>query len=157
MIAHRAAATLARCAIMVFLMTADLGAQVAVFPVQDLSFGTLRAGASEVVDPLDRVRRAEIELVGSGNVVITFGLPTEMVSTTGHRLPLQFARGDAELEIKNSGKDRSWDPNKSKNIKIKPKEGGARLYLGGLALPTATQPPGRYSATITVQVVTPGT
>lgn len=158
--AYRITATLIRYALVVSLAATAPGtllAQVAVFPVQDLSFGTLRAGSAEQVDPADPMRRAEIEMVGSGNVVITFGLPTEMVSIAGHRLPLQFVKGDAEIEMKGTGRDRDFDPNKPKSIKIKDKEGGARLYLGGLALPTLSQPPGRYRATITVQVVTPGT
>ncbi len=159
--AHRITATLVRCALVVSLAAAAapgaLRAQVAVFPLQGLSFGTLRAGSAEQVVTGDPVRRAELELIGSGDVVITFGLPTEMVNVAGHRLPLQFVKGDAEIEMKGTGRDRDFDPHKPKSIKIKDKEGGARLYLGGLALPTISQPPGRYRATITIQVVTPGT
>lgn len=161
--APRTAATPIRGAV-VFLLLAlaalaprPAASQVSVFPTQDLSFGILRAGVADQVDPLDPARRGEIELLGTGHVVITFGLPTEMVSPTGQRLPLQFDKGDAEIEIKGSGKTQSFDPTKSKSVNIKKNEGGARIYLGGLAMPTATQPPGRYRATITLQVVAPGT
>jgi hypothetical protein len=157
MTAHRITATLARCAVLAFLFGTPAAAQVAVFPVQDLSFGILRPGSPEQVATEDPMRRAEIELIGTGNVTITFGLPSEMVSVSGSRLPLQFTKGDAEIEMRGSGKDKDFDPTKSKTIKIKNKEGGARIYLGGLAFPTSKQPPGRYRATITVQVVTPGT
>lgn len=163
MIAPRTSAMPVRGAIVVFTLLLALAApspassQVAVFPVRDLTFGTLRAGVSERVSPLDPARRAEIELVGAGNVVLTFGLPTEMVGASGQRLPLQFGKADAEIEFLGSGKAQSFDPTKPKTVNIKKGDGGARVYLGGSALPTLGQPPGRYHATITLQVVTPGT
>ncbi len=163
MSAPRTAATLARVALMVvsFVLApaanGALHAQVALFPVQNLSFGNLRPGAPELVGADDAVRRAELELVGDGTVVITVGLPTEMVNMDGARLPLSFSRGDAVIEMRDSGKDKSFDPNKPKQIKIKQKEGGARIYLGGMALPDASQPPGHYTATVTIQIVAAGT
>ena len=163
MSAHRTATTLARCALVIVafvvsaLAPAALDAQVFLFPVQDLRFGNLRPGMAELVDPDDAVRRGELELVGDGTVVISIGLPTEMVSVGGHRLPLSFDKKDAVLEMRDSGKDKDFDPTKPKKIKIKAKDGGARILLGGMALPDASQPPGRYTATITVQIVTAGT
>lgn len=160
----RREATQARGALMVvFLLLAALAApaalhgQVALFPVQNLSFGQMRPGAAELVDVGDAVRRGELELVGDGHVVITLGLPTEMVSIDGHRLPLSFSNGDATVEMRTSGKTQSFDPGRPKNLNIHRKEGGARLYLGGMALPDAAQPAGSYTATITVQVVAAGT
>ena len=161
--AHRTAATPARCAIMVVSLVAALlapgalHAQIAVFPVQNLSFGTLRPGAAELVDTDDPVRRAEFELVGSGNVVVSVALPTEMVSASGARLSLSFSKKDAALEERGSGKVKSFDPHKSRHFNIKDRDGGARIYLGGMALPDASQPPGRYTATVVIQIVAAGT
>lgn len=156
MSAHRTLATLGRCALLAFGLAAPASAQVAILPLRGLSFGVLRPGSAELVDAEDAGRRAELLLLGTGSVTITLRLPTEMVTPTGFRLPLQFKKGDAEVVTK-SGEDRSWDPNKPKDIKIKAGELGAMLYLGGMALPDAAQPPGQYRATITVQVMTPGT
>jgi len=165
MTAHRTRATQGRSAIVVFALSslllapAPLAAQVALFPVQNLSFGTIRAGMPEHVSPDDVARRAELELVGSGVVVITIALPADMVSAGGHRLPLLFERGDGLFLARGPGRgqDRTFDPNKPRNFHINASEGGGTVCLGGTALPDASQPPGRYTATITVQVVTPGT
>jgi hypothetical protein len=162
---HRTRATQGRGAIVVFALSAllpllapaPLQAQVAVFPVQNLSFGTIRAGMPEYVAPDDVARRAELELVGSGKVVITIALPAEMVSAGGHRVPLSFDRADALFVDRGGGKDRTFDPTRPSTFNIKASDGGGTVCLGGTALPDASQPPGRYTATITVQVVTPGT
>jgi hypothetical protein len=139
------------------LAPARLHAQVAVFPIQNLRFGTLRAGMPEYVDADDVARRAELQIVGSGRVVVTFALPAEMTSVGGHRVPLEFRKGDAMLVTRDGDRDQDFDPNKPKQFNIKPGDGGGTLCLGGTALPDASQPPGRYTAMITIQVVTPGT
>jgi hypothetical protein len=168
MTAHRTRATQGRGAIVVFALSAlllqvlapgALLAQVAVFPIQNLSFGTIRAGMPEYVSPDDVARRAELELVGSGTVVITLALPADMVSAGGHRVPLLFDRGDGMFVSRGPGrgKDRTFDPNKPSTFHINARDGGGTLCLGATALPSASQPPGRYTATITVQVVAPGT
>ena len=61
------------------------------------------------------------------------------------------------MELEGGKQDKTFDPTKPYSFKIHPKDGGGTIYLGGMALPDASQPPGRYTATITVQVVTPGT
>jgi len=166
MTAHRTRVPQGRSAIVVFALStllllapSDLVAQVAVFPVQNLTFGTIRAGMPEYVSPDDVARRAELELVGSGTVVITIALPADMVSAGGHRVPLLFERGDGLFVSRGrgQGRDRTFDPNKPSTFHINASDGGGTLCLGGTALPDASQPPGRYTATITVQVVTPGT
>jgi hypothetical protein len=155
--AHRLLKALAGCALAAGLATAPAAAQIAVFPVQNLAFGDLRAGQAELVSPDDQARRGEFEIVGTGRVTITLVLPAEMVSPSGKRLPLRFDKDDISLEFAETGRDRSFDPKKPHNINIKKKEGAVSMYVGGLALPTATQPPGRYSAAMSIQVVAPGT
>ncbi len=144
-------------AVLAGLAPGVLGGQVAVLPLQNLSFGTLRAGVGTVVDPSDPTRRAEIELVGAGEVVITFHLPRALLNSGGRELPLHFGRGDAVLELKGSGRRFPFDPTKPRNIRIRRPEGGARVYLGGTARPDPAQPPGEYRATIVLQIVAPGT
>ncbi len=148
MTAHRSKATQGRSAIVVFALSAllpllapgALHAQVAVFPVQNLSFGTIRAGMPEYVAPDDVARRAELELVGSGTVVITFALPTEMVSVGGHRVPLQFDRSDAIFVYRGGSAEKSFDPNKA--IELPHQGRGRRRH----ALPRRDGPSGRVPA-----------
>jgi hypothetical protein len=111
----------------------------------------------EYVDADDVARRAELQIVGSGRVVVTFALPAEMTSPSGHRVPLEFQKGDAMLLTRAGDREQDFDPNKPKHFNIKDSDGGGTLCLGGMALPDASQPPGRYTAMITIQVVTPGT
>jgi hypothetical protein len=153
MSAHRALAFLAPCALLVGLLATPVEGQIAVLPVQNLSFGQLRAGQAELVSPDDRARRGEFEIVGSGRVTITLILPTQMVSAGGSSLPLSFGKDDVTLEFAETGRDRTFNPSKPHSVNIKKKEGGASLHIGGLALPAASQPPGHYGATLTIQIV----
>ena len=154
---RRAIVVFALAAFLPLLAPARLHAQVAVFPIQNLTFGTLRPGMPEYVDADDLARRAELQIVGSGKVVITFGLPTSMTSPSGHHVALEFQKGDAMLVTRDGAREKDFDPRKPKNFNIKDRDGGGTLCLGGMALPDASQPPGRYTAMITIQVVTPGT
>jgi hypothetical protein len=132
-------------------------AQVAIFPIQNLTFGTLRPGMPEYVDADDVARRAELQIVGSGRVVLTFALPAEMTSVGGHRVPLEFQKGDAMLVTRDGAREQDFDPAKPKHFTITDRDGGGTLCIGGMALPDASSAPGRYTAMITIQVVTPGT
>lgn len=121
-------------------------------PVQELRFGTLTRGAGTVVSPMDAARRATVEVVGAGSVTVTFGLPAGM--TAGDRtLPLLFAPGDGRITFPRSGRVIEFDPNAPVTFHIPPGVGGAYLHLGGTARPGTRQPPGAYTATITVNVV----
>lgn len=123
-----------------------------VLPVQELRFGTLTPGAGTVVSPLDAARRATVEVVGAGSVTVTFGLPAGM--TAGDRiLPLRFGPGDGRITFPRSGRVIEFDPTAPVTFHIPPGVGGAYLHLGGTAQPGTRQPPGAYTATITVNVV----
>jgi hypothetical protein len=122
-----------------------------VLPVQELRFGTLTRGVGTVVSPLDAARRATVEVVGAGSVTVSFGLPAGM--TAGSRtLPLRFGPGDGRITFPKSGKVIEFDPGAPVSFHIPPGLGGAYLHLGGTAQPGAGQPPGAYTATITVHV-----
>jgi len=161
----RADRTRIRRAILVFLPAVllplaspgTLHGQVAIFPIQNLTFGTLRPGMPEYVDADDVARRAELQIVGSGRVVVTFALPAALTSLDGHVVPLAFAKGDAMLVTRDGGREQDFDPAKPKHFVIRDKDGGGTLCIGGMALPDASAAPGRYTARITIQVVTPGT
>jgi hypothetical protein len=131
---------------------AQRGLALTVLPRQGLQFGTLTAGTPTVVSPLDASRRATLELVGSGSVTVTFGLPAAMTAGS-QTLPLLFGPGDGRITFFKSGKVIEFDPGAPFTFHIPPGLGGAYLHLGGSARPGAMQPPGAYTATITVNVV----
>lgn len=141
------------------VLTAPLPAegQVAVFPRQGLSFGTLRAGTPESVSPADASRRAELELAGSGDVTIEVEVPSVLLSASGRPLPLEFDGDDGIIQFYKSGNQRTFQPGQPTSVRIPPGLGGAYIFVGGTARPGPTQPPGTYTASITVRVMANGT
>lgn len=127
---------------------------VSVLPVQGLRFGTLSTGIPTVVSPLDGSRRASIELVGSGQVTITFELPPGLrAGEGGPLLPLRFGAADGRVTFPRSGTSLVFDPQSPVSFGIPPGSGGATVWLGGSAEPGPRQAPGTYEAAITVSVV----
>ena len=131
---------------------------VQALPVQGLRFGVLSAGAPPtVVNPLDAGRRAALELAGSGHVTLTFELPAGLASRGGATLPLRFGPGDGRIVFARGDREIVFDPNEPVSFNLPPGLGSATVYLGGSAQPGASQPPGEYTATITVFLVVANT
>jgi len=127
---------------------------VSVLPVQGLRFGVLSSGIPTVISPLDAGRRAVVELVGSGQVSVTFELPAALRAGSGSRsLPLRFGPADGRVTFPHSGRVLVFDPSLPVSFAIPPGSGGATVYLGGSAEPGPRQAPGAYDAGITVTVV----
>lgn len=128
---------------------------VSVLPVQGLRFGTLSSGIPTVVSPLDGSRRASIELVGTGHVSVSFELPPGLTTagSGGALLPLRFGAADGRVTFARGGQTIVFDPSAPVSFTIPPGLGGATVWLGGSAEPGPRQPPGAYSASITVNVV----
>lgn len=129
---------------------------VSVLPVQGLRFGTLSSGIPTTVSPLDGSHRASIELLGTGHVSVTFELPRGLTAGTargGALLPLRFGAADGRVTFPGSGQSLVFDPAAPVSFTIPPGSAGATVWLGGSAEPGARQPPGTYSASITVNVV----
>lgn len=127
---------------------------VAVLPVQGLRFGTLASGIPAVVSPLDAGRRAVLELRGSGHVTVTFELPPGLRAQGRDAvLPLRFGPADGRVTFPRSARTLVFDPAAPVSFTLPPGLGGATVWLGGSAEPGARQPPGSYTATLTVNVV----
>ncbi|HEX9939615.1 MAG TPA: hypothetical protein VGB15_20940 [Longimicrobium sp.] len=127
---------------------------VSVLPVQGLRFGTLSTGVPTVVSPLDGSRRASIELLGAGHVSVSFELPPGLTAGRGGALlPLRFGAADGRVTFAKGGRSIVFDPAAAVSFNIPPGLGGATVWLGGSAEPGPRQPPGAYSASITVNVV----
>jgi hypothetical protein len=128
----------------------------AVISLQGLNFGPLTAGVAEPVPLTDAWRRAEARLEGERNLEVRLILPTALVAPGGASIPLQFLNGDASITIVGSNQPTVFDPNTTKRFSFKKTETAALLYLGGTALPAATQQAGNYTATVVIVLSKPG-
>lgn len=132
-----------------------MAGQVTAVPQQDLTFGVVMPGVQAPVLVSDAARRAEWLLTGRGNVTVRFVLPTVMQGPQGAQLPLLFVSGDAAWERQQGGGGlRTEDPNAVFTVNV-PNRQMVRLFLGGTAQPTPTQPAGTYTGTVTVIIAQP--
>jgi hypothetical protein len=133
------------------------GAQVAVLPKQGLEFGLLSPGSATEVPATDAARRAELEIVGSGDFTVLVIAPDALVSTAGHTMPVTYRPGDGVIRWKKSNNEFPFQPGQTVTLRIPPGIGGAYVWLGGTVEPGPGQAPGQYSGSITVNVVIAGT
>lgn len=155
--AHRVAGRIGPWCALLFFPWAASG-QLTIFPVQDLGFGQLQAGVPEVVLPTDAARRAELQVfAGKGAYTLSIVLPSQMSSLGGAVLPLLFGSTDGILTLPRGNQERAFDPSQPYGFRLTPRDGSAIIYLGGTAAPALGQPPGLYTATITVMVSNTGT
>lgn len=145
------------CAALVLAAAAPAEAQLTIFPRQGLSFGTLRAGIAESVEPTDAARRAELEIVGSGNITIDVEVPAAMLSAQGATLTVEFAAGDGLVRWQKGSTEHSFLPGQPLSLRIPPGIGGAWVWIGGTARPSPGQAPGIYTGSITVRLLANGT
>lgn len=134
---------------------AQKGGVTGVATVQSLDFGQMQPGVQHSVAVNDGWRRAVLRLDGSGQVAVRFTLPTQLVSSSGATLPLQFGTTDGEVEMSKSGKLSTFDPNAGTKVNLTAAGGVAWVYLGGLAIPAPLQRAGSYTATIVIVVAPP--
>lgn len=129
--------------------------QVAVMPVQDLSFGLLYPNVPVTVSPSDAGSRGELTIDGNGTVGIQISLPTELVGPGGATLSVRFGYGDAAYAETSSSPLIVFDPHTPQQVHLPGNTSAGRLFIGGTAQPTAQQPVGTYSAPIVVIVANP--
>jgi hypothetical protein len=139
------------------LAPAPAGAQVSLFPRQGLSFGTLSPGVPEWIAPTDVARRAEVELVGSGDYTVLVEVPAALVSAAGSSMPISFGVADGMIRWRKSTQEQVFRPGQSVEIRIPAGIGGAYVWIGGTAQPTTSQRPGHYAGAITVRIMAAGT
>ena len=155
MSAHRVGWIAAWCALVSAPVAAN--AQLSVFPVQDLAFGQLQAGIPSTITVGDAARRAEFDIRGRGTYTLNMILPTQMTSAQGKVFPLSFSSSSGQYHWPRLGLNFSFNPHVPTSIWIPFWESGATVYLGGTASPGPNQPPGLYTATITLQISNAGT
>jgi hypothetical protein len=136
---------------------AEAQSSVAVYPLAGLRFHQLSPGVPADIRPFAVGSRAEVDLVGTGRVTVSFQLPEALVSNGGHRIPLTFGASDGIWTLKGQNRETFFDPRLPLELNIPPSREGASIFLGGLATPGALQSAGDYTATVTVQTFAPGT
>jgi hypothetical protein len=124
----------------------------AAIPVQGLRFGTVLPGQMTQVMVTDNQGRAEIEVLGRGQVTVSFRLPAGLHSSGGGFLPLHFGPLDGRVLVGGSDKIYNFDPRAPFSFALPGSHGQASIFLGGRAAPAATQRPGAYEGEITVTV-----
>ncbi len=155
MSAHRLLVVLAGCALA--FPASSLPAQTSVYGAQDLAFGQLQPGVSTNIAPTDAARRAEFDVMGSGTFVLTAVLPTSLVSGSGSTLPLTFSSGSGRIRWNWLGIEYAFNPTAPYTLWLPWLANGASIYIGGTAQPSVNQPPGVYTATMTIIVANAGT
>lgn len=126
--------------------------QVAVIPGQPLRFGTLLPGVPTRVAPTDGTARADIQVTGKGRMTFVVVLPASVTNISGQTIPLQFSANDGLYQV-GKGPLNTFDPRSPLTITVPASGGAVTLYVGGTAVPSSIQPPGSYSALLTVQAI----
>lgn len=135
------------------------GRPLSAFSRQMLDFGTLFSGTPATVSRYDALRAGQFELRGARQteVRVDLGLPPEMTSAGGARLPLRFTAADGGYA--EDGMIATAAPFDPREPLVTTLSGNGRLYLflGGTATPTTRQSAGTYAGTVTVTIAYTGT
>lgn len=145
---------------LVALMSAPAAAQgrkIRVDGIRALAFGPLLAGAPAKVVRTDPARSGQFDITAQNNdlVILSFSLPTSMSGPAGTSLPLTFSGSDAGFsQVQSIGDQVAFDPRQA-YVATMGQQGVSSIFLGGTATPAFNQPPGVYTATITLTVMYP--
>jgi hypothetical protein len=133
------------------------GRKIRVQGIRPLAFGSLLAGAPTTVVRTDPARSGQFDITAQNNdlVILSFSLPTSMSGPAGTSLPLTFSGSDAGFSrVQSIGDQVAFDPRQA-YVGTMGQQGLGSVFLGGTATPAFNQPPGVYTATITLTVMYP--
>jgi hypothetical protein len=128
------------------------GRPLSVSGANPLTFALVFPGVPEIVSRSDAVNAGAFQVRGrnGSEVVLTFTLPVVLTATGGSSLPLQFGPNDGGWNTLNSlVTARAFDPRVTLTVRLSP-QGRLYIWLGGTALPSATQSAGAYTGTVTL-------
>lgn len=117
-----------------------------------LTFAVVFPGIPEIVSRTDAVNAGAFQVRGQNRseVVLTMTLPAMLTAAGGRSLPLQFGPNDGGWNIQNDrATARAFDPRVNLVVRLS-QQGRLFLWLGGTALPSATQTAGDYIGTVTL-------
>lgn len=124
------------------------------FSRQNLQFGALFPGVPAAVARTDALRAGQFELRGERltEVRVDLALPAALVGAGGQTLPLRFASGDAGHALTaDIAAAAGFDPRAPLVARLS-NNGRLYIFLGGTAVPSATQQSGTYTAQVTATV-----
>ena len=131
-------------------------APMGVTGVQGVTFGTMLQGATKVVSRTDAANAAQFTVRGAGGgrqVQLQFTLPANLIGPGGAAIPVSYAAGDAGFSAQQSIANQvGFDP-RSPFVAQLSQNGRGSVFLGARATPGAAQPPGTYTATLTLTVI----
>ena len=126
----------------------------------DLVFGNVFGGIPKTINKKTAGTAAEFLITGNAGdeVSIDFTLPKYM-SQGGFNMPMVFLETDCALD--SSGSPDQSNPgvdnlNPWQTINYRIGSGGISVWLGGTLVPNIGQPPGAYSAFVTITVAYTG-
>jgi hypothetical protein len=123
--------------------------------IQGVDFGSMVPGISKAVSRTDALSAARFDIKGAGSgrtVEVQFSLPAALTGPGGASLPLSYSAGDAGYSAQQSiGSQTGFDP-RTVFVATLSANGRGSVFLGCRASPAANQPPGAYTATLTLSV-----
>jgi len=128
------------------------GRPLSVSGANQLTFATVFPGVPEMVSRTDAVNAGAFQVRGANTkeVLLTFTLPAMLSAAGGRSLPLQFGPNDGGWNTQNDlATARAFDPRVNLVVRTS-QQGRLFLWLGGTALPSATQAAGAYTGTLTL-------
>jgi hypothetical protein len=131
-------------------------APIGVTGVQGVTFGTMLQGATKVISRADAANAAQFTIKAGGGgrqVQLQFTLPSNLVGPGGAAIPLSYGAGDAGFSAQQSIANQvGFDPRSPVVVQLS-QNGRGSVFLGCRATPGAAQPPGTYTATLTLTVI----
>lgn len=126
-------------------------------PVEDLGFGQLVPGTPSTVNPRTSATAGKFEIRGVRRAEFTFDLALPVELRVGpHTIPLSFGgAAGCHAAMDNQNACSTFDPALTLTTRIRnqaPPGNTHFVWLGGSALPSPTQFPGIYTATVTATV-----
>jgi hypothetical protein len=129
----------------VLLAAPPVAAQISVAPVRDLAFGPVIPGLPTYIGP-SRVTAPPLS-----KVQIRLTLPNQLDGPAGAAMPINFSNNDAlHVDAAPNSVPSTFNPKATRNILVT--DGTAFIFVGGTVSPTAAQPQGTYSGTITLTI-----
>jgi hypothetical protein len=123
-----------------------------------LTFASVFPGVPEFVSRTDAVNAGAFQVRGqnTAEVAFTFTLPAALTAAGGKSLRLQFGANDGGWNTQNDlATAKAFDPRVTLTVRTS-QQGRLFLWLGGTALPSATQAAGSYTGTVTLSAAYTG-
>ena len=130
-----------------------VAAQISVAPVRDLAFGPVIPGLPTYIEPSHPTRSGQFRVTAPplSKVQIRLTLPNQLDGPAGAAMPINFSNNDAlHVDAAPNSVPSTFNPKATRNILVTDRT--AFVFVGGTVSPTAAQPQGTYTGTITLTI-----